>query len=360
MQQRDHPPCRSAFTLVEILVSTVIVGLLLVLLLSATSHTSTIWRKTTGKVEQFRQAREAFDAMSRRLSHATLNTYWDYDDPVSPTRYIRQSELRFLSAPMTDLPVSPPAGKTWISHGVFFQAPLGAAEPGNTTLSGLNNLLNTWGYFVEFGSDQDMRPGVLGTTVQPRWRYRLCELIQPASALTIYDYTSGTDSSGKPRNLSYTGIDWFKGALTQSDSSRPVRSLAENVIALIVTPSLSLQDREKQLTADKSANLAPGYRYDSTGKDMSTVSDPVLNPKHQLPPLVQVTMVALDEGSVRQQESGDTMLDYGVDDLFKNPESLEDNLKTLEETLIGKRLSYRTFTTNVQIKEAKWSKEQKN
>jgi len=340
---------KKGFTLVEILVSTAILAMLLVILLSITSQASTMWRYTSGRIEQFRQAREAFDLISRRLSQATLNTYWDYDDPSAPTRYIRQSELRFLSGPTEAIAGSPPAGKRWPFQGVFFQASLGAAQPGQTDLSGLNSLLNTWGYFVEFGSDDTFRPPILnGSAIPLRYRFRLCELIQPANELTIYDHTSGA-ASGKPKTISYTGNDWFAPALTSS-AGRPVHELAENVIALILLPKLSSDEDPSR------SQLAPLYTYDST----TTRSDEKINSKNQLPPVMQLTMVSLDESSARRLENGSTMPNLGLDGLFTDATKYEADLRQLEQTLTQKNLNYRVFTTSVQLREAKWSTEQKN
>ena len=46
--------------------------------------------------------------------------------------------------------------------------------------------------------------------------------------------------------------------------------------------------------------------------------------------------------------------------LFTDTRKLSADLATLEGTLATKRLRYRIFTTNVQIRSAKWSREQKN
>ena len=52
----------------------------------------------------------------------------------------------------------------------------------------MNNLLNTWGYFVEASDDTMTRPAFLGTaTVLPRWRSRLIEFVQPAEQMSLYD-----------------------------------------------------------------------------------------------------------------------------------------------------------------------------
>lgn len=344
------PGRRKGFTLVEILVSTAILAMLLVILLSITSQATTMWRYANGRIEQFRQAREAFDLISRRLSQATLNTYWDYDDPAAPNRYIRQSELRFLSGPTENLAGTPSDGKRWPSHGVFFQAPLGAFQPGQTNLLGLNSLLNTWGYFVEFGSDSAFRPSVLDASpVAPRYRFRLCELIQPATDLSIYNSTSGTGSDGKAKNLSYTGRDWFTTPLSAS-GTRPVHELAENVIAFVLLPKLPAEEDAS------GAQLAANYLYDST----ATSAQAKFNPKNQLPPLVQMTMVCLDENSARRLENGAVMPDLGLGPLFTDAASYDADLRKLEQALAQRHLSYRVFTTTVRLREAKWSSDQQN
>jgi uncharacterized protein (TIGR02599 family) len=91
LRDNDH----RGFTLVELLVSTALLTGLVLILVSILDQTQKTWRFTRTKVEQFSGARAAFEAMTRRLSQATLNTYWAYDDPAKPTRYIRQSSCGF-------------------------------------------------------------------------------------------------------------------------------------------------------------------------------------------------------------------------------------------------------------------------
>src|SRR5688572_26589605 len=72
--------CSAAFTLVELMVATAVIALLMVVLLQMTTQTTKTWRFTTEKVEKFQSARDGFESMTRRISQATLNTYWDYVD----------------------------------------------------------------------------------------------------------------------------------------------------------------------------------------------------------------------------------------------------------------------------------------
>lgn len=333
------------------LVSLAVVGMLLVVLLSMTNQVTTLWRSTSGKIDQLQKGRKAFESITRRLSKAMLNPYLDYDDPLAPSAYIRQSELRFLSGPMTAVAGAPPTGKTWLGHGVFFQAPLGASEPGSPQSAGLQSLLNTFGYFIEFGDDLAYRPSIITPAIlPPQYRFRLCELIQPSNALSIYHYTSGLDENKKPRSASYKGNEWFTDALKLSGASRPVHVLAENVIALVILPRLT-PDQDPTGVA-----LSPNYLYDSTEEK----ADATLNPRNQLPPVVEVTMVVIDDASARRLAENATMPDLGLETLFQEPALFKSNLQTLEKTLSSKHIGYRVFSTNVQIQGAKWSTDPKN
>ncbi len=362
----------SGFTLVEVLVSAGIIVVLMVVLLGMTDQTQRLVRSTSAKVEQFQEARVGFEAMTRRLAQATLNTYWDYDNPTKPTRYIRAAELRFRSGPMRNLTGGTgPNGNLQPGQGIFFQAPIGMVDPiQSANLSSLDHLINTWGYFLEIGSDADKLPTFLQTAVDPRKRYRLMELMQPSEQLGIY-----TPSAQPP-----LATTWF-APFINATTDRPVRVLAENIVALIVLPRLSVGDEElwkKQKGSSTGPILAPNYQYDSSNSANVNRADPLLNTINQLPPVVQVVMVAIDEPSARRLEDlhgSDPYLgiNYSPDplsglNLFTNPASLDDNASTgakgdltrLQELLVSKKASYRIFSTNVSIRGAKWSRSQVN
>ena len=368
----------ACFTLVELLVSMAILTLLLVMMASIVNQTSSMWSNTRGKIEQFREARDGFEAMTRRISQATLNTYWDYEDAshnvrtpltsgsFTPARYARQSELRFISGPSntsggTTGLLSSGTG-VYLTHSIFFQAPLGVVD-NSTSYGGLQYLLNTWGYYIEYDSDNKFRPSFVN--IQPRNRFRLMELIQPSEAMSLYTYTSGSATATQKRSG-----NWYTDALNAT--TPPVHVLAENIIALVILPKLSSSDEKAGSYTDDS--LAPKYIYNSTGYEaagtaaLSTVSDKNLNPRNQLPPVVQVTMVAIDEASAgRMTDADNVALQQELDNLFVDASIFSANLKmtssgdnSLEAYLIKKKINYRIFTTNVSIKGAKWSRAQTN
>src|SRR5258708_20794096 len=76
----------TGFTLVELMVSTVMIGLIMLVLVGMTNQTSQTWRNATEKIEKFQSARDGFESMTRKLSQATLNTNWDYLDSAGNVR----------------------------------------------------------------------------------------------------------------------------------------------------------------------------------------------------------------------------------------------------------------------------------
>ena len=349
-----------AFTLLEILISMALLSILIVVMSQVVSGIGSAWKRTSNKMGQFSEGRAALESISRTLSQATLNPYWDYQRASvtsPPTGYFRQSELRFLSGPASVIGL----GGARVSHALAFQAPLGLTSGTSVVdTAGLHSLLNTCGYFIEFGSDASLRPSFLGTRVPLRYRYRLFEMRQPADELAIYTYTSGTDSSGQSKALTYAGKDWFLTPL--SSSKPPVQFLAENVVAMIVLPQLAEADQTNYgLTP---ASLAPRYLYDSSGDGQKLV-DALLGSKNQLPPVVSVMIVAVDEASFsRFQGSSTTMpASLGLANLFQTVGDTLDatqagyarDLQTLETNLRTNHINYHIFTAKIAIPGSKWS-----
>jgi len=145
-------------------------------------------------------------------------------------------------------------------------------------------------------------------------------------------------------------------------SPRPARVLADNIIAFIVLPKLTSRE-DATGTA-----LAPNYSYDTTAVGQGSVSKSY-NSKNQLPPVVQISMVAIDETSALRMTAADnSALQAKLSTLFTDASKYQSDLvidsadasQSLEEYLASKNIAYRVFTTNVSIKGAKWSREQAN
>jgi uncharacterized protein (TIGR02599 family) len=371
----------ASFTLVEMLVAIAILVILLGIVLVVTSQVNQVWRASTSRIQAFQGARTSFEAMTRQLSQATLNTYYDYYEYTNgsyiqrttansasfvPTTYDRVSDLHFICGQTQTLLAGSPTVITTQTQAAFFQAPLGYS----TTYTNLENGLNASGYFLQFDAATNSIPTQILTspTYKPRYRYRLMEMSQPTEDLGVY----------------FGGVnDWFvKNATSYS------RILAENVIAIVFLPKLpSTQDTS-------GTNLAPNYNYDSR-IPLGATSDanwPSANPSfppdsftatgtatgtytrhNQLPPLVHVVMIVIDEPSaLRLQAMQGTAttppsainLAAVTPALFVNAANLANDIQAVENicnatpgNLTGNklRLNYQIFSADVTTREAKWS-----
>lgn len=343
----------NAFTLIELLVSMAILAIIVVLMLTMVTQTSKTWKNTTGKIEEFRDARDGFQAITRRLGQATLNTYLDYNNVTNPTAYMRQSELRFLSGPTTTILTN--LTTTNPTMAVFFQAPNGFAT--NTNNSILQNALNTWGYFIEYASDTNSLPAFLSPN--PRYRYRLIELMEPTESLSVYNYTSGNNSN--------TTTAWILNSMSQSYASRPAHVIADNVIGLIILPKFDPADMAKWNATNPStysdSSLASNYVYNSAINGNSNAPANImanLNTHNQLPPVVQITLIAVDEQSAVRFATRYANLSNVMATNFTNAANFTSDLSNVQSALVTNGLNYRVFTTDVMIKSAKWSSSQTN
>lgn len=386
---------RMGFTLVELLVSMTFLVILMLVVTQVVSLVQRSWVRANSRVSQFREARIAFDTLSRNLSQATLNTYWENEfdalgnDSAGQARrkaknYVRQSELQFVCGPTATLITGAGANASnYPGHAVFFQAPLGvtrlvAAAGAQANTENMVNLMCGRGYFVEWGSDEPFRPPFLATlnTVPTRSRLRLMEYSPTSEMNRIYD------SSLRPLVNNATGVNngglWFNTGPTavmastvQEDETAATRAftrpIAENILALVISPQL-----EKTIAGAVNPNpysIAPQCAYDST-LTVNPGAAPTGSPQgtqHLLPPLLAVTMVALDErsGEFLAREENTPLRDQvleTISGLFKNAANLDEDLEgvdggqgTLEKLLLDNKLSYRVFSTTIALKQARWS-----
>jgi uncharacterized protein (TIGR02599 family) len=379
-----------AFTIVEMLVSTAILGLLMVLLLSTVDQTQRVWLRSSNKVSQFQASRTAFEALTRNLSQATLNTNYGYEtDPKTgdPTFYRRESDLHFISGKAAREKLLGSDEKTFPTHAVFFQAPLGWTsemddKSSNTVKKyrALNNLLSAVGYYVKWGRDETLPSFLVGhpELVPERYRYRLMEVIQPAESLGIFLNANAMAMPPPPYTKATDWIQIALGKLARPDESGKEacsRVLADNIIALVLLPKLAEQDRPSPQRLD----LAPNYNYDTrpsaddgTPKEIDKFDSVEKKQVNQLPPIMQVTMVAIDEATaIRQQQlTGQTAPDFTAS-LFSAVSNEDDFKRDLGEpvspaagsllyrlqnpTTPSLRISYRVYTSDVVIRGAKWS-----
>jgi uncharacterized protein (TIGR02599 family) len=353
---------RRGFTLVEVLVSTVVLAVLLLVMATILDSVQRSWRRSKEKVDQFRDARAAFESITRQLSQATLNTYWDYhyretgsnvppeDQKVPPAGYVRHSELQFLSGSAEDL-IGSLEGGSVSGHALFFQAPLGHSR----TYRGLGSLLNGRGFYLQWRDDSSSRPTFLPPAVSAaKRRYQLMEYRPVAEQAQV-------ESGPVSGNTIYTKPSGWH----LDDLARQSRALASNILAFIVSPQAAVVSDDQ-----KPWWIAPSYRYDSRDTDNST---PALNPvvitdggevrqgtQHLLPPLVRVTLVAADEDSFARWLADHSEVDGGLlkkaDAPFTDAASHDADLSALKRYLDSQRLNYRVFTLVVPLRNATWDR----
>jgi len=339
---------RRGFTLLEILSAISLLAIIMLVTASVLDGTSRVVSDANSKIEAFQSARAAFYSATTKLSQATLNTYWDYFDSgfhpyrslapsaaanFVPASYGRYSDLHFVCGQASDLIPSLPSDITAIStQAVFFASPTGLTA--DTNFSGMQGLLASCGYFVAFGSDQATRPNFL--TRPASWRWRLMEISAPAETLSVFDSASGNS--------------WFTTPIKENK----LRSVAENVIALVVWPRLS------SLDDSNGTQISGDYSYDSRTTAAWTGAPPKQPVQaSQLPPNLQVTMVVIDEANSKRLENGSTPPSVITDallGLFQDDVTQYDHeLQTLEGRLAVRGIKYRTFSSSISLKEAKWS-----
>ena len=349
------------FTLVELMASMLLLTLLMMVCVSALDS---VRRSVTGvhnKTQQFREARQAFELITKTLSLATLNPYWDYyykasgsNQPPSgtavtpPSAYIRFSELQFQTGAASVLLGGKATRASTPGHATFFQAPLGLTNDQNA----LGSLLNARGYAIQFGDDSTNRPPFLTDYEIPvRYRFRLVEYRPPAEQAAPFQ-----------GNTIYTHpVDWFR-----QDLEPATRTVAENILLLVLSPRVPA---ESAAASKKLAWwIAPNYTYNSLDVDNSTPAvDKVTvdaagsvaqGTQHLLPPLVVVTMVALDETSAARwaQEYGQSPPDYlsEADAPFVDASQHDADLARLQSWLERKRLNCTVFSSTVPLRNARW------
>lgn len=388
-----------AFSLIELMVSITVLSMLLVIIVQMLEQMQRTWKKTRQTVTEFKDARNAFDELGRRLGQATLNSYYGYkwqsasipgsSKPIYYGRQITpQSELEFVSGPTNVL-----FGAAKIQgvgsrpgHAVFFQGPFGFCvqrskeDRERLQYEQLNSLLNAWGYFVEFNSDELGRPRFLNNIKNapaPRLRYRLMEFRQPTEYLQIYKLALRESASKNQKDY----YRWFTEGLFSVNSAwntstdppgtdtffRTTRPMAENIIAMFILPRGATVTSSSGTSTSAPEDLAPEYLYDSrrfqwSGAVITSTSAPTISSRsqHQLPPIMDVTFVAVDDASFSNY-----MLRSGIEkvedeteivskDSFKKASQFDKDMDDLEKKLVTLKIDYRIFSTSIRLRESKW------
>ena len=343
----------TGFTLVELLVSMVVLSIMLVLLTQLTSSLRSVISRTTSSIDAFKEARDAFETMTRRIAQATLNSYDDLNPNSGGTKsYVRASELRFISGDAgTLIAGSSYPDSSYPTDAIFFQAPLGFSMV--PQYASLAQILNTCGYFIQWGSDQTLRPSFVSSP--PRFRFRLMEVLEPSENLQIYNKTSGSSTTTPVRSASwyYTARDWFQYPVL-TESPTPVHVLAENVIFLALLPMVAPQNATNPQGGaldGTSTDIASAYLYD-TAPNVTANSPPYA--QNQLPPMVYIMMIAVDEASfVRYQAINGTAMptNLGLSGILTNAAytNRQQDVAQVTNALTAAKINYRIFSIAIPL-----------
>ncbi len=334
------------FSLIELMVAMGILSVLMLMLTVLLDQVQESWTRSESRISQFREARVAFDLMTKNISQASLNTYWDLEDEDSDglvDRYFRTSELHFATMDASKLGNA--GSQEPVGQAVFFQAPLGFSS----TYRNLNNLFNGRGYFVTYGGDEKFRPSFVEAA--ERFRFRLMEFRPPAESNQVFEDGAEERNGGDPQLFT----QWFKQGLDVGDGNFEyhLNPLAENIIMLIVSPRDSLTSGSAAGRSETFSEIAPDYKYDSNEPKEGAESF-----SQQVPPLVRVTMVAIDEGSMvkLENEFGTAKPEIVDEGLFKNTDKYEEDVQVLINSLNEQQINHKVFSSMVMLRSAKWSK----
>lgn len=340
------------FTLIEVGLSMTILSVIMLVSVQVLDQTQRTWKRGVANIEQFREARMAYESITQNVRQALLNTYLAYqynngDSPTipetktqAPLGYIRQSELQFITGQAAELLGGGGQASALSGHAMFFQARLGLSD--REGYESLSKLLCGRGYFVMHGSDEAFRPAHVPDV---RSRFRLWEYRPTAEGNTIYSATAGKWFQGAT-----TGIITDAETAAQPAHSRPI---AENIVALIISPQVTPLDAK----AKKAEPwwIAPNYAYDSTAL-ANTSMNSAQGTQHMLPPRVMVTLVAIDEASARKlaEQNPDGMPQIIPQGAFTKCQDSQKDMQALEEALRARQLNYRVFSSTISMRNSKW------
>jgi uncharacterized protein (TIGR02599 family) len=416
---------RGGFTLVEMLVSTAIMLIVILVLLQVIAGMTNIWHNTSGQISSFQSARASFNTITRTLSRATLKSYVDYVDTngqiitnastlnavsgfAQVGGFARASDLWFMCGPTTSFnnvagtPIPTPS--LYPGDATFFCAPLGIASSANYKY--LQRSINFLGFYVSYnqlggGNGTGALPPWLQTSLgfvaQAPWRYRLMQYLEYTDKTGIYSLTSQTAATDSgafsdgvfPIRRALTGASIKYGDVSSTLGQNVV--LAENITLLIFRPRIEPAD-EKTLassftgvtynTTTANSIISPNYGYDSrawwvdgptfngTTQGASRVVSTAYgnHMRNQLPPIIDVAMVAVDPNSIVHFGTTSVLPPAalavpttlfglsGVCTPGASPASasMDTDLATYGLQLSKNHIHYRIFRTSVQMEGAGW------
>lgn len=362
---------RAGFTLLEMIVAMVIIAAVMMVVVQAMARVQDTWVTTNAKVREAQDARAGMETLARTLPRATLNAQWTMDSEDDPRSLRRSSDLHFVSGPAADLL---PSATYTTGHAIFFQAPNGYAgtdERTSTTSASskaeydtLPNVLNAWGYFVQFGEDPARLPGFLTSkkfarsTVPKRYRFRLMEFRQPAHELELFKMSTGVPPASLLSKITSQGemYKWFSQPITQPSQSDGQRCavIADNILALVILPLQQAATTGSAATGAVVPDSAVEYLYDSRRDQWDPANASSAQTRHRLPSAVQISLIVLDERDWSKLTDAEAIragadLRGQVIGKFTTPAGFAADMGSITGELNRRRLRHRVITTTLQM-----------
>ena len=309
---------RKGWTLIEVLISTSILAVLVMVMAEALNTTQRSWLASRSAAERQQTVDSAISVLSREVRQAMLASRPSYDTALD--KLVPASDLHFVCGPAAELLPGVPGV---CGDAVFFQRP---GRDGD-----LQRAMQACGFFVQFGGDEVWRPTFL-TALPSNRRLRLLQFHQPAENLTLFQPTAVIGEASRLSQLTSRSdlYNWFVQPLSDTGAFKSsVSVVAENVVAMIVQASPSAQ-----------------RCYDSRRFQWEAGSAEAALSRHQLPDMMDVTLVMVDEaGWARLAQDEAESLAAVVMSFVKaqswQPETLQKSLDGLQALLQNHRLSTR-------------------
>ncbi len=207
------------------------------------------------------------------------------------------------------------------------------------------------------------------------------EFRQPAEVTTIYQYRLEAPATNVALQRQ---IEWFNSSKFgvadkanedpqgQSGSVRTTRVLADNIIALIISPRLAENDTIAE-AGDDAASFRPDFRrptdiadkyyYNSRSWQEASGDAQVKEfSRHQIPPVLRVTIVAIDEMDAfryaAQNPDVKEIPKYAPSESqwFVNVAQFPRDIQGLKEGLEAVGIRYRIFTSNIRMREGNFQR----
>ena len=245
-QHRD-----GGWTLLEVLASCLILGMLLLLVMEALGSAQRSWTNVRRASSHGNTADTALSLIKHHLSKATLMPRIDFapDGRLEP-----RSDLHFVAGPAKDLI---PGVVDVSGDALFFQ------HPGND--SGLLDVLQGCGFFVRYGDDA-LRPALLASAPARR-RFQLVLFHLSADGLALPQTFGPAQRSDLHA--------WFTNPVKDSKNLSVV---ADNVISM----------RVRALPSGQSSYDSRRYQWEGLTPEATAT-------RHRLPDSVEIRLVLVDE-----------------------------------------------------------------